>query len=418
MTTRSHDSSASPYAASGDLGYEVAFLALAESAAANLAAGRADPRDPAELAAAIAEARGIAPAAVSLALLTRVAMSAHLIQLPADRAVELQLGTLVSLAGLAGASLWSIAPDVVACRFSLGDGGGSEERAAVARLLDDAAPADGLVAAPVLLAGAPAAAVVARGDSSTGVPVEPFVTVACGALALVLEREALLNRDAETQATLVAAHERRLTRLGFDLHDGPLQDVAVMAADLHAARMRAQAELPGPERERMVGCLDDLLERLRELDVDLREVAHSLETVEAVNQPLAEALRREVDALVRRTAIDAQLSVTGEVDDLSDSQKIALTRIVQEGLTNVREHSGASSVSVTLSGSESSTELEIADDGSGFDIETALVQAARRGRLGLVGASERIRLLGGTFAVCSTPGAGTRLVASLPRWAP
>jgi len=419
VIVRSEGSPPSPYVSSGDLGYEVAFLALAESAAASLADGRADPRDPAELAASIAEARGIAPAAVSLALLTRVAMSAQLLRLPADRAVELQLGTLASLAGLTGASLWSIEPGAVACRFSLGDGdGGADERAAVERLLGDSARGGELVAAAVLLEGAPAAAVVVRPDSSTGVPVEPFVAVACGALGFVLEREQLLHRDAETQATLVAAHERRLTRLGFDLHDGPLQDVAVMAADLYAARLRAQTQLAPPGRERMVGCLDDLLARLRELDADLREVAHSLETVHTVNQPLAEALQREMDALARKTAIAAQLSVTGEVDDLTDSQKIALMRIVHEGLANVREHSGASRVTVTLNGSQSSTELEIADDGSGFDIETALVESARRGRLGLVGSSERIRLLGGTFTVCSGPTGGTRVIASLPRWAP
>ncbi|MGZ4380218.1 MAG: hypothetical protein ACXVZ3_02175 [Gaiellaceae bacterium] len=213
---------------SADLGYEVAFLALAESAAAHLAAGRTDPRDPAELAATIAEARGIARAAVSLALLTRIAMSAQLLRLTAERAVELQLGTLASLAGLTGASLWTTEAGEIACRASVGDGdGGSAERAAVERLLDDSAPGGELVAAPVLRGGEQVGAVVVLPDSSTGVPVEPFVTVACSALSLVLEGE---------------GHERRLTRLGHDLHDGPLQDLAVMAVDLDAAR----AEPPPP----------------------------------------------------------------------------------------------------------------------------------------------------------------------------
>ncbi len=109
--------------------------------------------------------------------------------------------------------------------------------------------------------------------------------------------------------------------------------------------------------------------------------------------------------------------MTGDLDDLTDSQKIVLWRVLQEALGNVREHSEASSVSVTLRGASSSTRLEIVDDGRGFDVEKELVESARRGRLGLVGASERVRLLGGTFAIRSRPADKTRVVVSLPRWA-
>ena len=189
-----------------------------------------------------------------------------------------------------------------------------------------------------------------------------------------------------------------------------------MAADLHAARSQAEEALPPPGREQVIGSFDSLLERLSELDGGLREVAHSLETHGVIHQPLADVLGREVAAFERKTRISVRLSVTGEVDDLSDSQKIALLRVMQDGLSNVHEHSEASSVSVTLHGSASSTRLEIVDDGRGFDVEKELVEAAQRGRLGLVGAAERIRLLGGTFAISSRPAEQTRLVVSLPRW--
>ena len=407
----------------GDLDYEVALLALADSAAANLAAGRSDPRDPAALAASIAAERGVAPDAVSLALFTRIAMSPQLLQLPTERAIELQLGTLASLAGLNRVSLWAFELVMVARRFSFGRGaGGAAERAMAETLLDLGAAASslaegGLVAATVLREDVPAAAVVARPASRRRTRVEPFISVACGALGLVLERETLLERGTGTAATLVAAHERRLTRLAFDLHDGPLQEIAVMAADLHAARSRAEEVLPPPGREQVIGCFDGLSERLSELDGGLREVARSLETAGVIHEPLADVLRREVDAFKRQTEIRARLRVTGDLDDLTDSQKIALLRVVQEALGNVREHSEASSVSVTLRGSASSTRLEIVDDGRGFDVERELVESARRGRLGLVGASERVRLLGGTFAIRSRPADKTRLVVLLPRYA-
>ena len=405
----------------GDLDYELALLAVADSAAGSLAAGRTDGGDPAGLAAAIAEERGVGPAAVSLALLARIALSPKLLQLPTERAVELQLGTLASLGGLTRVSLWSSVLGRLTCRFSLGRGaGGAVERAVVERRLGAGGPATPaearLVSAMVLRVDTPVAVVVGYPAGRPGAPIEPFLSVACSALGLVLEREALLQRGTDGKATLVAAHERRLTRLAFDLHDGPLQEIAVLAADLHVARSLADESLPSPGREQVVTCFDGLLERLAALDGGLREVARSLETAEVMREPLRDVVQHEVAMFEQTTSIAARLSVTGEVDELSNSQKIALLRVVQEALRNVHDHSGASSVSVTLDGDTSSTHLEVVDDGHGFDVEQELVAAARRGRLGLVGASERIRLLGGVFTVRSTPGGETRLVVSLPHW--
>jgi signal transduction histidine kinase len=62
--------------------------------------------------------------------------------------------------------------------------------------------------------------------------------------------------------------------------------------------------------------------------------------------------------------------------------------------------------------------LDVADDGRGFDVEEQLLQAARAGRLGIVGMGERIRLLGGRFEIESKPGGPTRVRASMPRWRP
>jgi signal transduction histidine kinase len=110
--------------------------------------------------------------------------------------------------------------------------------------------------------------------------------------------------------------------------------------------------------------------------------------------------------------------MNGSFDGLTATQKITLMRIVQESLSNVRDHSDAESVKVRLTATRSRLGLEIVDDGRGFDVEERLLQAARSGRLGLVGMGERIRLLGGRFEIESTPGGPTRVRASLPRWRP
>jgi signal transduction histidine kinase len=66
----------------------------------------------------------------------------------------------------------------------------------------------------------------------------------------------------------------------------------------------------------------------------------------------------------------------------------------------------------------SAIELQIVDDGMGFEVERALAMAAQRGRLGLVGIGERVRMVGGMFELESAPGGPTTLKLTLPRWEP
>ena len=103
--------------------------------------------------------------------------------------------------------------------------------------------------------------------------------------------------------------------------------------------------------------------------------------------------------------------------ELSDSQQIAVLSLIREALSNIRQHSGASTVSISVgSRADGSTFVEITDDGSGFDPEEALVRAARVGRLGLVGMHERVRMLGGRTQIDSRPGGPTVITATMPRW--
>jgi signal transduction histidine kinase len=75
-------------------------------------------------------------------------------------------------------------------------------------------------------------------------------------------------------------------------------------------------------------------------------------------------------------------------------------------------------VSVRLDCSRDRIEVVVADNGRGFDVDETLVRAGRTGRLGLIGMSERIRLLGGHFHIATNPESSTTVSASLPRWLP
>jgi two-component system sensor histidine kinase DegS len=91
---------------------------------------------------------------------------------------------------------------------------------------------------------------------------------------------------------------------------------------------------------------------------------------------------------------------------------------VEEAFTNIRLHSGASRVTLTVTIGRANLRTVVEDDGQGFDVERTLVQAARAGHLGLVGMGERMRLLGGRLDVESALGGPTTVTATIPRWEP
>ena len=163
----------------------------------------------------------------------------------------------------------------------------------------------------------------------------------------------------------------------------------------------------------MRGRFNDVHARLGALDESLRQIAHSIRSTTAVARPVADAVEAELRALESATAIQADLQVEGDLADLSDSQKIVLFRVVQEGLSNVRKHSGAERVSVALRSRRTFVELTVTDDGCGFDPRLLGTE-----RLGLAGISERVRLLGGAVEIETTPGVGTTVRATLPQWRP
>jgi signal transduction histidine kinase len=172
-------------------------------------------------------------------------------------------------------------------------------------------------------------------------------------------------------------------------------------------------------REPVVGRFADLESQLAELHQDLRDLAHSLEPRSLLQQPLPEGVRRELDALNRRTGIATSITFEGSFDELSASQRIALLRVLQEALSNVRQHSSGSEVSVTLrEDSVAGVCMEIRDDGRGFDPTSVPTAEDGQNGIGLAGMRERLRLLGGVLAIESAPGGPTTVTAKLPRWQP
>jgi len=377
------------------------------------------PFGPGETRAAVvaaADELGLAPEVAAFAVFRRALASKEFAQLAPAVGAELALSLIVELVPAAAASLWIVdARGSTTCLVSHGTAPRSRRLREVAR-----AALDGVIAGSTQVHvrvverwDRPHAALVARGRGAESEHLEEYLEEAAAALAPLLERASLFDRRVAREHDLVAAGERRLLRLGFDLHDGPLQEIVALAEELRAASTQISAVVPDDFRQRVHGRFNDVHARLGALDESLREIAHSIRSTTAVARPVPDAVESELRALKNATGIEVGLEVEGDLDDLSDSQKIVLFRVVQEALSNVRKHSGAGRVSVALHSRRTFVELTVSDDGSGFhprNLDT--------NRLGLAGISERVRLLGGAVEVETSPGNGTAVRATLPQWRP
>jgi signal transduction histidine kinase len=271
---------------------------------------------------------------------------------------------------------------------------------------------------PVLRWQQPHAALVGRAHPNDRLRTQAFLHEAARCSAPVLEREMLLERATEREKKLAEASERHLMRLGFDLHDGPLGDLAALSMDVQAARAEITHRISVRSRRLVGGRLDDLHAQIQTLEHSLRELAGSLQPASILERSLPEVLRREVDKFESHGHPRVTLELGGDLEGLTDSQRITIYRIVQEGLSNVRDHSAATDARVMVDGRRSEINVQIEDNGKGFHVEPTMIRAAKNGRLGLVGIGERVRLLGGQFDLRSRVGGPTLISVTLLRWRP
>ena len=409
-----------------DVGDDLASVFYASGAVVELASAlELDEADIRGAAAAVAEACALPLPAARIMLFSQAAGNPRLLELPPLLAAETQLNLLVGLDVLSEVSLWRRNAGGLECILSLGCAGEPSRRVraeakAVLRGRSRLSLLGGsnLRSSAVCRFGQPHAAVVGRLGSVEPEVADAFLAEAAASLSPVVEREQLLEHSAHREHMLVGSSERRLMRLGFDLHDGPIQDVLALAADVRLLQQQVFPFVLEEYRDQTFGRFDDLTSRLTELDRELRELAHSLETKSVISRPLGEILHREIDTFSERAGVAATLEIRGDPDSLSSAQRITVFRAIQEALANVREHAGATSVAVKVRARRSAIEIQISDDGIGFEVERALAKAAQRGRLGLVGIAERVRMVGGTFELESALGGPTTLKLTLPRWEP
>ena len=368
-----------------------------------------------------AEVGDVSPAALRTSVAVLVLRDARLLELPSALAVETQLRRVLVFAPIESASVWALADDGgVEPMFEAGGGDDHDAAADAARTVLDCAPRgpdtqERMVAAPILRWQRPHAALVALAAPGGERAARFLLEEAASVLAPALERHAILRRNTGREQALTEASERSLERLGLDLHDGPIQDFAALAADLRLYESQLRSELRSHDHAQiLIGRVGDLQARLRALHGDLRDLSENLAAPRMLGRSLARLLEAEADWFRERTDIRLELELHGDLDVVSPAQRVALLRVTQEALNNIRDHAGATHAAISVDVQPSDVVLTVSDDGRGFEVQHTVADAARRGRLGLVGMSERMRLLGGSCSVVSRPGGPTRIVAELP----
>jgi PAS domain S-box-containing protein len=210
---------------------------------------------------------------------------------------------------------------------------------------------------------------------------------------------------------VLKAQEGERLRIARELHDDTAQALTGLSRrlDMLVDTLPSDGDrLPAELRENMEELRDQsdaILEGVRRFSRDLRPpVLDDLGLLPALKW-LAIALEEH--------DIATNIRVLGEPRRLSDGAELALFRIAQEALNNVRKHSGASAVELTVD-FRGGLAMTIADNGRGFELPGSTSDLAECGKLGMMGMQERTRLLGGTLSIDSEPGAGTTVVVTVP----
>lgn len=215
------------------------------------------------------------------------------------------------------------------------------------------------------------------------------------------------KRMLEAEKALSILTERE--RLGRELHDGQGQLWSYFHVQLEAVR-----SLLGKNDPAQAGVLlNKLAGNIQNMHVDIRESITGLQLTATAEQGIWQSLEEYLQWFRQNYEIAATLTIDQAFIPglLPPTTEVQLLRIIQEALTNIRKHANARQVNITITASGGWVNIEVADDGHGFDPAAA---AAKKGSFGLKIMQDRADEIGAQLCINSTPNTGTRLSLQIP----
>ncbi|MCL4560849.1 MAG: histidine kinase [Chloroflexi bacterium] len=192
------------------------------------------------------------------------------------------------------------------------------------------------------------------------------------------------------------------------MHDGPLQEIIGVTYQLQALEDTQADEYDRDQLKTIQKALNQLAKSVRTICGELRPPTLAPFGLEKTIRSHAE----QFQAAHPELTINLDLAQDGQT--LSEQVRIVLFRIYQEALNNILRHAQAHVVRIRFRLREGQAILKIQDNGKGFELPNRWINLARQGHLGIVGAMERAKEVGGNLEVTTRPGKGTIIRAVVP----
>ncbi len=204
---------------------------------------------------------------------------------------------------------------------------------------------------------------------------------------------------------LIEAQEKERSRIARELHDDICQKLALLSMELEMSK-RMVLRPGGPVEVR----IEEMRQHCSGIAADVQALSHELHSSRLDYLGLTVALESFCQEFSQQQDVNIDFRHEDIPESLPKGVSLSLFRIAQEGLHNSLKYSGVDRFSVHLWTAGDAVQLEISDSGAGFEV----VQAQTGKGLGLISMQERAHLVGGSFAIESAPGGGTRIMVSIP----
>ncbi|MEI6656641.1 MAG: sensor histidine kinase, partial [Verrucomicrobiota bacterium] len=229
----------------------------------------------------------------------------------------------------------------------------------------------------------------------------------------VARRGALLAQEIAARSEAVIEFDttlRERTRLANDLHDTVEQALTGLSLQIQAAELFHDSE---PARSvQHLRLAQQFLDRSRD---DVHRTVWDLRAQGLDGRSLTEALQEQANAIFGGGPVRIEVTSDGVEFPLPDLIAGNLLLLAQEAITNAMKHAKPGKLAVLVTFNPNGVTLLVTDDGAGFDPER--VPGHREGHFGLQGMRERVKRLGGSLRIVSTPGHGSRIEVVVPKLA-
>ncbi len=199
----------------------------------------------------------------------------------------------------------------------------------------------------------------------------------------------------------VEIQEQTFANISREIHDNIGQKLTL--AKLHLNTLK----LAEPAKARSQ--LDDSVVMISEAITDLSDISRSMSSENILNNGFIKALEFEVSQLNKSKLYQIELSVSGNPVFLDSKKELVLFRIVQEALNNIIKHASASIIDIRMYYHNNHVELDIDDNGKGFERDPNAIQGTGLGNM-----TRRAAILGGSCSVNSKTGTGTNIKIEIP----